>query len=118
MLFVLATLGCSGLTLPEEPPSVEGQILFWTSLPTPPEEAGGVSIRLRRAAPLCDDITVSVTVTDETLVKRLPGGDLEPVRAPIGEDLAEGRTVRAWTIEPVTGCPWSGTARVVEVIVP
>lgn len=111
-------MGCSGLTVPDEPPSVEGEIRFWTSLPSPPEEVGALPIRLRREDPFCGDMTVSVKITDETLLKRLPSGELEPVREPnIGEDLAEGRTVRAWTREPVAGCPWGGSARVVEVLV-
>lgn len=111
---LLGALACSGLTVPEEPPSVEGTILFWISIPTPPEVTPGVGIRLLREDPFCNDIVVDVAVTEETLVKRLPDGTLQSAGT---ADLEEGRVVRAWTVEAVTGCPWRGTGRVVEVIV-
>lgn len=98
-------------------PSVEGSIVFYASIPTPPEVAPGPSIRLLRESPFCDEIVLHVSLAEDALLKRLPDGSLEPILVGhLDEDLLMGRLVRAWTVEPVTGCPWSGDARVVEVV--
>lgn len=104
--------GCGeGLTVPEEPPSVEGTVLFWVSMAQPPTPTPGLSIRLSTTNPVCNDITVSTVTSPERFVKRLPDRSLEP--ADFG-DLEEGQPIRAWTPEPV-GCPYDATASMVEI---
>lgn len=112
----LLVVGCGdpmGPSVPEGPPSVEGTILFWTSIPTPPDVTPGVSIRIQRAAPACNDITVHVTITPQRFGLRLPDGTLQ---AAMYEDLEEGLTVRAWVPESVVMCPFDGSATFVELV--
>ena len=111
-MLAASVLGCDGLTVPDEPPAVEGTVVSWATIPTPPDVTPGGSIRFLTADETCNDVTVSIRFTPSQFVIRLPDGTLE---AAVFDDLRLGQRARAWTVEPVSGCPWLGTGRVLEL---
>lgn len=109
---VAMATGCGeGITVPTEPPSVEGTVLFWVSDAQPPTATPGISIRIERSDPPCQDITVETVRSPERFVKRLPDGSLAAAAL---ADFEEGQVIRAWT-ESAVGCPFIGPASVVEI---
>ena len=110
--FASSLVACSGLMVPNEAPTVEGTVVSWATIPTPPDVTPGGGIRILTADESCNDVTVWIKFVPREFVKRSPDGSL---KSAVFNDLRLGQAVRAWTIEPVMGCPWSGTGRFVEI---
>lgn len=100
--------GCSGLTLPGDPPDVEGTVILW-DVPFPGESE--FFLRLAVTDQGCVHRTLIADDTD--LALRQPGGSLT---AATFKDLEMGQTIRVWTREPVTSCPGNSTARAAEIL--
>ena len=100
-----------GLTLPEETPSFEGNVVVW-DVPIP---GGNGSFFMRVRAP---DVAaeclheIHVLPTTDFLSR---GSDGMLAEATVS-DLEIGRGVRIWTKVALDPCPSNGEARVVELL--
>lgn len=103
----IVTVACSGLTLPDGPPSLDGSVVVWTAVASPEE---GFFLQVEDEGAICE---ILVRRPETRFLRRLPSGELESATA---DDLEQGLRVRVWTVEPIN-CPGSGVADAVELFV-